>query len=943
MKSSILLLVTLFITATLSAQVSHEVSGIVKDSTDNTVIGASVALISNKDTLKTATNPDGIFIFKNVQAGQFLIIVKSLGFVNYNKRFLYNDATKRLVLDPIILKSQSNMLQEVTVNGAPAITYKEDTIEYRASDYKVRENATVDELLKKMEGIEVANDGTVTAQGTEVTKARLNGKNYSGGDVASAIQNLPADIVEKIQIVDDYGDQAARTGIKDGDPQKILNIVTKTNRSVGNTGRLNAGAGSNERYGASVFGTRLNGNQQIVAQLSLNNTVNGVASSNTSDGSSGGSGRGNGGGGSRGGSGNSGGGSSFSGLSGGSGGTTQTGRGSVGYRDQLTPKLSINTSYAYNFTNNHSVNSSTSENYTTLGTLYSTNESNGDNDTKNNAFNLDIEYDIDSANYLRIQPSISYRSTLSSSFSNVAQTGIIHQNSTGNNSSKNTTPDLGGSILYQHIFKKPKRNFSLNLSYSNSKQDRDNEQNANILYYKLDSTKLPEESYYLTKDSLVHRLVARKNLNNTFRLSTTFSEPLSAISTIDFNAQVNRRAYDNSAFTNNIDPSGQLTPVDSLTNLFNYSFTESRLSLNYRFRQTKFNFALGITGISTLLSGTKEHLNASTRRTNFFLIPIARVEYQFSKQHRLSLNYSGSANEPTFDQIQPVRDVSRANNPVVGNPDLKASFNHTVSAAYNNYIANSRLNYSVNLSARFVENSVVSNVVQIEDEYGSYINETRYLNMNGISTYTGNYNISKSFADRKYSLHLNGTIANRNGVSMSNDLKNESTIWSFSQRLGPQINPVEWLELNPNINYTFTKADFTLPTSSDSRVKNLALSGDGKIYIKETFLISFSASKNFISGIDDNQTNNPFVINSAVEKQFFKRKNGALSLQCFDLLKQNNFINRNITDNSRVDVKSNALSRYVMLNFRWSPQKWSGTPARRNGRQMMRRGDGSFY
>ncbi|PWG81844.1 outer membrane beta-barrel protein [Pararcticibacter amylolyticus] len=937
MKKYLLLFLSLILTNVLFAQVAREVSGIVKDSTDTPVIGALVILSSSKDTLKTSTNNDGIFIFKNAPSGQFILTVRSIGYVNYNKRFLYNDATKRLVLDPVILKSQANMLKEVTVNGTPAVTYKEDTVEYRASDYKVRENASVDELLKKMEGVEVANDGTVTAQGTQVTKARLNGKDYAGGDVASAIQNLPADIVEKIQIVDDYGDQAARTGIKDGDPRKVLNIVTRADRSVGNTGRLNAGAGSNDRYGLSVFGTRINANQQVNANLSFNNTVNGVANNSGGQSLDGGNFRGGNGGG-RGGGGSGG---SYSGLGGGSGGTTRTGRGSLGYRDQLNKKLSINSSYSYNFNDVNSINSSTSESYVEKGTIYSTNESSGGNDANNHSFNFDLEYDIDSANYLRIQPSLSFSSTLTSNQSNIRtrQAGYLNQLTEGSNSSKDSRPSLEGSVLYQHIFKKQGRNFSLNINYSRNNQTRDNEQNNIITYYQLNS----DDFNY---DSLVHRLVQRKNLNNTLRASMTFSERLSPKSRIDFNGQVNRRSYDNSAYTNNIGKDGSQLPIDSLTNLFNYSFTESRFSLNYRFNVPKFNFALGMTAIPTLLTGTKVHLDATSRRANFFLIPIARVEYQFSRQHRLSLNYSGNASEPTFDQIQPVRDVSNPNHPIVGNPDLKAAFNHTIAAAYNNYIANARLNYSVNLNARFVSNSVVSNLIQVPMLLSkgdtTYINETHYLNLNGASSYNCNYNISKSFADRKYSFHLNGSITNRNGVSMSENRKNESTTWTFSQRLGPQINPVEWLEVNPNVSYIYTKADFTL-SSNNSRVNNFAINGDGRIYIHQTWLFSFSASKNYVSGINANQTSNPFVINTGFEKQFFKRKNGAISLQCFDLLKQNNFVNRTISDYSRTDVKTNALSRYVMLNFRWQPQKWSGSPRGRSGRQMMRRGDGSFY
>ena len=189
----------------------REVSGIVKDANAQTVTGATIMLVSKKDTLKTATNDDGIFIFKNVKMAVFVVTIKSIGYSTTVRRYLNNDAAKRIVLDPIILKNETNMLKEVKINGAPTITYKTDTVEYRASDYKVRENATVDELLKKMEGMEVGSDGSLTHQGQQVKKARVNGKDFAGGDVAQAIQTLPADIVDKIQIVDDYGDQAGRT------------------------------------------------------------------------------------------------------------------------------------------------------------------------------------------------------------------------------------------------------------------------------------------------------------------------------------------------------------------------------------------------------------------------------------------------------------------------------------------------------------------------------------------------------------------------------------------------------------------------------------------------------------------------------------------------------------------------------------------------------------
>ena len=173
----------------------REVSGIVKDTTNVGVPGVTVRLTSEKDTLIMGTNPDGKFRFINVKSAIYTISVNSIGFRSFIGKYKQNDAIAKIQMDPIILKADSKTLDVVVINGAPSITYKTDTVEYKATDYVVRENATVDELVKKMEGMEVGNDGSVVHQGAPIVRAKINGKVYLGGDVATALQNLPAEIV----------------------------------------------------------------------------------------------------------------------------------------------------------------------------------------------------------------------------------------------------------------------------------------------------------------------------------------------------------------------------------------------------------------------------------------------------------------------------------------------------------------------------------------------------------------------------------------------------------------------------------------------------------------------------------------------------------------------------------------------------------------------------
>ena len=900
---------------------TREISGIVKDSTDLGVIGATVSLTSDKDTLKTSTNNDGIFVFKNVKSATYTILVQSIGYRSTPPmRFKQNDTSPRIVMDPIVLKDESNTLNTVVINGTPSITYKTDTVEYKASDYVVRKNATVDELLKKMEGMEVGTDGSLVHQGENVTRAKVNGKEFIGGDLANAIKNLPAEIVDKIQIVDDYGDQAARTGVKDGDPTKILNITTRTDKSVGNMLNLNGAAGNDDRYEADLFGTRINENQTIGIRVDFRNTVNGVA-------------------------GGQGGGSA-------TGGTTTAGSSSVSVRDKIGKKVEYNFNYKVggNGVNSLSEIESLSFARVQAGTfeVLSQSDRNANNDSRNHEFRLEVEVPLDSLNFLRVIPTFRYNSAsnISSSFNMQRSSyGPLNQDRETNNNSKNNTPEFGGSIFYQHTFTgNRRRNFSLQADVNTNDYTAEQSQVQNTDYFNEDGD--------LTSNLYTNRLIIRKNLRDNYRGSLTYVEPLSTNTQLEFNAQVNYNGYDNNATTRNITPDGLSSTIDSLSNIFKYSFTQGRTALNFRYgmsNMSKIRFSAGITGIPTILSGTKISLGTTVNRKSFNVIPIARFEYLWSRQHRLSLNYNGNANEPTFDQIQPVRDVSNPNNPVVGNPDLAATFTHTVRADYNNYIANAKLNYSVNVNANFTDNAVIRNNVLIPDfsatpTSGSerpLITETRFINVDGVYRINGNYNISKQLNDRKYNLAFRGNVNYDHRISMLRGDINTNIVRTFYERFGPRINPNEWLEVIPTVSYRYEKSTNSLAELRGNEISTVALNLEGGVYFLQSFRFTYDASKNFVSGINANISKNPFVVNMALEKELFDRR-GKVTLQVFDLLNQNNFINReNRDDGGYTDTKSNALSRYFMVRLSMRLQKWTGAQPR-NGRDIRRRGDGSF-
>ncbi|HEX7367130.1 MAG TPA: TonB-dependent receptor [Pelobium sp.] len=922
---------------TLSAQnkpapiPSRQVSGIVKDSTNQTIVGAAVTLTSSADTLRTSTNEDGIFVFRNVKSWVFTLNVNSLGFVGKVISGKYNDATPRLTLDPIILKPDSRMLDAVVVNGTPSITYKTDTVEYRASDYVVRAGATVDELLQKMEGMEVGNDGSLTVNGTAIVKARLNGKDIYGGDVATTVQNLPAEIVDKIQIVDDYGNTASRTGIKDGDPTKVLNITTKTEKSVGNMARLNFGVGTLNQLEASANITRINMNQTLTANGTFMKTPNGIAGGNSSVG--------------RLGSGNNRGGRSGSGFGGGgsgsaSGGSSLITRPTFTYRDKLGKKIDFLANYAFRYNDNNTITNSDSRFDTrdesgNTQTTFTTRNTNNQNYGGTHNINFEVEYTIDSANFLQFRPSISLANDDSENSSKTFQTGFIHQDQRNESKINGKTPNISGTMAYQHIWlRKPGRVFSAEATIGTQKKDNESEQNNLITYY-------DGASNTITKDSVVHRAIVTDNFQKNYRASLTYAEPLTLLSRLEFNTNVERRGYDNSKITSNIDLQNNRNVVDSLSNIFNYFFTQYRNSVNYKYgdNQSKYSFSLGLTGVNTSLVGEKVSLGTKTDKAYFKLIPIARFQLRLSSTHQLAVYYRGSANEPSFDQIQPVRDVSNPQRPVVGNADLKPAFTHSIIGQYGNYIANSKLNYNLRINSSFTENQVTSYQVLIPDVYNSSKYETRFLNINGNNKQSADYTISKQTNDRKYNFSLTGSIDKNHSVSISGGDKIISDTWGFKESLGPRINPTDWLEINPYLSYDFNKTTFSIADGITQKIWSLSL--DGNIYFLKSLQFGYALSKNYVSGIKNNVTNNPFVINTMLQMKVFKNK-ASLQLRAYDLLNQNNFINRTTNPNGYTEIATNPNSRYVMLNLSMNLQKWSG-PAGKKGANFKRRGDGSFY
>ena len=940
MKKILFLLLSVLANYAVYAQTSRNVSGVVRDSTGTSVIAATVKFIVATDTIFTRTGVDGEFIFKDVKSSTFLLTVSSLGYQTLNKRYLYKDAATPIKLDPITLKSQNRILSEVVISGTPSVIIKEDTIIYRASDYPLRENSLAEDLLKKLPGVEVDKDGNVTAQGKSVTKVKINGKDFFGGDVKTATQQLPADMIETAQIIDDYGDQANLTGIRNGDPDKILNFTIRPDKNKGYFARGTIGGGNKERYQASLTANSYNNAEQISFIGNLNNTNSSVFNFG------GGGGFGGRGGGARvqmaGG-----GGMRF--MGGGSGGFQSPGGdgitsvGSIGlnYRDEWSKKLSSYGNYSYSNRNNDVLSNQIQQN-NFRNSLISTNQTSLKNVINDNhRFNWNLEYRPDTLNYIKFNPTFSYGSSDENGNSNYIQNSDDQLSSDGKtlNNTSSTNPNFGANVLLNHRFHKRGRNISLNLSANNSNTKQEDDQLTQYINYAVSGN----------TDVYRNQALFDNNRSSNANANLSYNEPLSLTGNLEFNYNHSTTNYKNERETFDISQGAVSSINNNLSNDYNYSFSTNRFGLNYRVNEKKYNYSLGISAQPTVLDGNSIVLGANTpyRNTGFNIIPSARYSYNFSRTKSFNANYFGRANEPTYTQLQPTPDISNPQYPVYGNPELNADFNHILNFRYNNFNFNTGDVLFTNLSGTYTENKIVSNIIRSNDPAVGLVQETRYLNTDGYYTVNAFYNYSKPFQEKKYVFSFNGSANYINNISFTDNVKNTGKNWIFSQGLNMQFNPNKNLEFNPGLRYSFNSNSNDAITNKNTKVSSYGLNFSSKMYFLKSYLVGSDFSKIFNNGYSSSLAVDPFIINTYLEKQFFKDKRATMRLQAYDLLNENTSVSRSVTGNVITDSQSNRLSRYFMLSFTMRIQKFSGTqpqqqgPGDRGGDIMIRR-EGRF-
>lgn len=935
-----------FISGVVKAQ---SITGKLTDPADNKPLGgATLTLSSVKDSLSaqnTVSDSKGAFRFQGLSNDSFFLKVSFIGYEEYRQIVIVSDSIPDVDLRTVYVPKTTVQLGGVTVvSKAAPVIQKGDTTQFSAGQYKVNPDATTEDLIKKMPGITVDKDGTVTAQGEQVKKITIDGKDFFGDDASAALRNLPSDIVDKIQVFDRLSDQAQFTGIDDGNSVKALNIVTKSGLKNGQFGRLYVGAGTDSRYMAGGNMSTFSGDRRISVVGNFNNVnQQNFGSQDLLGVTSSGGGRGGGG---RGGRGGGRGGENF--QVGQQNGISKTNALGINYSDKWGKKVEVSGSYFFNNSNNQNNSSSRTE---TIGENYFNNQSSRSaSNNYSHRINMRLEYKIDSSNSIIVSPSLNFQknNSYSQSFEN-SHYGISDTTNTSA-SDRNVLRNgynLRNNVLYRHSFPKRGRTFSIGLNTTFNKNDGKT--------YSLSNYRFFEDNGVIT-DSLQNQFT--DNPTNGYNLSAnaSYTEPVSSKSQVQINysPSYSKNKADQQAFLFDNFGGKYSEFVPSLSNQFDNTTLTHNGGITYRLGNSRDNqFAVGISLQHSTLESDRTFPTAANVNQSFTnVLPNLMWSKKITPRSNIRVFYRASTNFPNVTQLQDVVNQSNQLRMSMGNPNLKQSYNHFLSGRYTFTNTQKGQSFFANIFLQ-AQQDYISNATYIVSLADSVIQQgtpdiilkkgaqlTKPINLDGYKSLRSFFTFSQPVKFIRSNINLSTGFTYSKFPGLLNNVKTITDNYTYSGGIGIASNISEYMDFNLSYNVNFNNAISS--EDGDNKYVTQAAGIQTNFLTKSGWFLQNDVSNQSSTGMSDGFNQSYWLWNAGIGKKFLKNKAAELKLSVFDLLKQNQSISRTVEANYIEDVQSQVLQQYFMLTFTYSLKNFGAGRAPSRGERRTGRPAGFF-
>jgi hypothetical protein len=916
------LLITTFIFTAFLSNAQYSISAKVVDSSDKMGVAlAGVILTSTADSKNQYvgfTTVGGDLQLADVLPGKYALQVTSIGYETLRKEIVVRN--KDLNLGTLLMTTFSIMTDEVEVKAKQIrVQMKGDTTQFNADAYKVNPDATAEDLIRKMPGVEVIN-GIVKAQGENVKRVLIDGKEFFGNDPSLALKNLPAEIIQKIEVFDRQSDQSQFSGFDDGNTEKTINIVTRSGKSNGEFGKVYAGYSLDNRHLAggsmnyfkgdtrlSIIGLSNNVNQQNFASDDLLGVLG-------ASGNSGGRRRGG-----RGGSSSAGNPNDF--LVNGQGGITSTNALGLNYIDKWGDKIEISASYFFNQMSNVSIDTLERVTFIDEANRQFYNESgNSSNTNYNHRISSRIEYNINKRNAIIFTPNISFQSNQNTDFftgQTDLSTGEMLNTIFSNQRSMRSSYNLRANLTYRYRFKKRGRTFSVGVG-------------ANTKTSTGDGALLSENETFSTRPrfTAIDQVNESNVVNDSYSVRADYSEPLGENSQLRFGYEgkfnineSDRKTFDKEVVSNTYN---SLNPI--LSNFFLNDYNTNAGSISYRYSQRrKLTLSVSLDLQQANLNSNQVFPNElKISRTFTNLLPSAFFRYQISPTKNLRAFYRSFTSAPSITQLQNVVNNSNPLQLQAGNPDLNQEFSQFFTTRYNSINTEQATSFFAYLTAGLTNNNISNGVFTATKDTlfrsvplvrGSQltlpINYGTAWNIRSFITYGSPLAFIKSNINFNFAVDYSKTPTLLNG----NENISDNLGLKMGLVVGSNISQYVDLTVSYNGGYNIINNSLNPQLNNNYYSQNVGL----KLNLLSTKGLFFSTEgiNTLYSGLNDFDQNFT-LLNVSVGQKFLTSQRGELKLTIFDIMNQNTSVNRSVTESYIEDSRSLVLNRYFMMSFTYT-------------------------
>lgn len=906
------LFVILFASGALYAQ-NFKVSGVVVDQKySESLPGATVSLYNSDSSYarKSITDLSGNFSFQ-VSEGNYSISIDFIGFKRYNSQFA---VTSTLDLGKILLTEDIKKLNEVVVEGKiPPAVAKGDTIQFNAKGYKTNKNADASDLITKMPGMQEQN-GKLKAQGEEVQQVLVDGKPFFGKDPNATLKNLPAEMIDKVEVYNQESEQSRFTGIDDGERTKTINIVTKEEYRNGKFGNVYAGYGTDDRYRAGGVLNSFNGDQRITILGQVNNINQQNFSSQDLSGLSSGDQ------GSRRRHRNTSGADADDFLVDQQDGITETQAFGINYADQIGEKLEFNLSYLLNNSNNTSTISDFRDYYSISdsGQVYSENEFIQTKDL-NHRLNLRMDYNPNENNQFIFRPNASFQTNEGES---VLLGSTADENGPINSIDRSFNSDLKAwnfenDIIWNHKFKKEGRTLSTRIENQFNGTDANNDLLSLNEYFRSGQLDSVDQNSNLNRFEQEHELRIR------------YTEPISEKVSLQLSY---RPEY---SFNNSDKKTYSYNGVDyerdsSLSNEVSSSYHTQAIEPGIQYNHKGFRVSLRVRAQYALLQADQVYpYQLDTYNQYFNILPSLSIRYKFDQKKQVRLYYRNRTSPPAISQLQEVVDNSNPLQLKIGNSNLNQELEHRLFLHYSSSNTETGIFFFQMLRASVTQDYVANSSFIANNDtvvYGVNLQPgtqlTRPVNLDGYWNIGTHSSFGKSVEPLKSNVNISLDLDYARIPSLINEQTNFVNNPSIGVGLGLSSNISEKLDFSIQTTSTQNFSLNTLNTNMDTRYFNQSTKVRVYWNFWKTIFYRTELNHQYYDGLSSSFDNNYILWNMSIGTNLLKDDRGELSVSVFDVLNQNNSVSRTTTETYIQDTQTQVLQRYFMLNFRYNIQSF---------------------